>query len=91
MLVAGKNSSSSGSKAGESGGASNMKLSRTFLIELKLNELPAYRIAQQAGVNPNTLSKLVSGILPVKADDERILRVANVLGLKKDEVFEVME
>ena len=43
-----------------------MRLSQTFLIRLKLNDQPAYRIAQQAGVNPNTLSRLINGIEPIK-------------------------
>ncbi|MDA2927779.1 helix-turn-helix domain-containing protein [Acidobacteria bacterium AH-259-G07] len=65
-----------------------MKVSQEFLIRLKLNALPAYKIAQQAGVQPNTLSKLINGIEPVKPDDPRILKVAKVLGLSKQEVFE---
>ncbi len=37
-------------------------ISRRFLVELKLHPEPAYRIAQQAGVNPSTLSKLIHGL-----------------------------
>jgi plasmid maintenance system antidote protein VapI len=61
--------------------------SRQFLICLKLHELPAYRIAQQAGVNPNTLSRLINGIDPVKPQDERIISVGRVLGLSPSECF----
>ena len=49
-----------------------IKLSRQFLATLKLHELPAYRIAQLAGIDPNTLSKLINGIQPLKPNDERI-------------------
>ena len=64
------------------------RLSEQFLIRLNLHELPAYKIAQRAGVNPNTLSRLINGIDPVKAEDERIIAVGQVLGLRKDEIFE---
>ena len=64
------------------------KVSRKFLIELKLSEQPQYRIAQQAGIHPNLLSKLVHGAVPIKQDDPRVLRVGEVLGLAAEELFE---
>ncbi len=66
-------------------------ISREFLIRLKLHDQPAYRIAQQAGVHPNTLSKLIHGVMPVRADDSRLVSVGKVLGLDSDEVFEPTE
>ena len=63
-------------------------ISRQFLIRLKFHPKPAYRIAQQAEVNPTTLSKLVNGIESVRPNDERILRVAKVLGIPKERAFE---
>lgn len=63
-------------------------LSRQFLIRLKFHALPAYKIAQKAGVNPNTLSRLINGIDPVKPQDERIISVGQVLGLSPSECFE---
>lgn len=66
-------------------------LSRQFLIRLKFHELPAYKIAQQAGVNPNTLSRLINGIDPEKPQDERIISVGHVLGLSPSECFEEEE
>ena len=65
-----------------------MTLSKQFLIRLKLHELPAYKLAQQAGVNPNTLSRLINGIDPVKPQDERIISVGQVVGLSPSECFE---
>lgn len=62
-------------------------ISRTFLIELKMNSQPQYRIAQAAGIHPNMLSKLIHGAVPVRPDDERLVRVGQVLGLSKEEVF----
>jgi len=65
-----------------------MTLSRQFLIRLKLHESPAYKIAQRAGVNANTLSRLINGIDPVKPQDERIISVGQVIGLAPSECFE---
>lgn len=65
-----------------------IKLSKQFLICLKLHESPAYKIAQLAGVNPNTLSRLINGIDLLKPEDPRILAVGEVLGLKASECFE---
>ena len=64
-----------------------MTLSRQFLIRLKLHQLPAYKIAQRAGVNANTLSRLINGIDPVKPQDERIVAVGKVIGLTASECF----
>ena len=68
-----------------------MKVSATFIIRLKLHSDPAYRIAQMAGVNPTTLSKLINGAEPVRPDDDRILRVGRILGLEPEEVFDLRE
>lgn len=64
------------------------KVSREFLIRLKLNPEPAYRIAQRADINPTTLSRLINRIEPVRPNDQRILRVAKILGLAAEETFE---
>ncbi len=65
-----------------------MGLSREFLVRLKLGREPAYRVAQQAGVNPSTLSKLIRGIASVGVDDGRIIAVGRVLGLSPAECFD---
>jgi plasmid maintenance system antidote protein VapI len=65
-----------------------MKVSRKFLIRVKLNEQPAYRIAQQAKIHPNTLSKLVHGAERIKPQDARVLAVGRVLGLSPEDCFE---
>lgn len=64
------------------------KPSKRFVTELKLHDLPAYRIAQKAGIDPNVLSKLINGIEALKPDDDRILKVGRILGLKAEECFE---
>ena len=63
-------------------------LSQEFLIRLKLNDLPAYKIAQKAGVDNVRLSKLVNGITKVKIGDPDIIAVGKVLGLTEEECFE---
>ncbi len=66
-------------------------LSQQFLIRLKLNDLPAYKIAQQAGVNPTTLSRLIHGIDRVRPGDPRIIAVGEIMGLSESECFEERE
>ncbi len=63
------------------------RVSEQFLIRLKLHESPAYKIAQAAGVNPNTLSRLINGIDPVKPGDQRIVAVGRILGVPPAQCF----
>lgn len=64
-----------------------VRVSREFRARLKLADQPAYKLANRAGVNPTTLSKLINGIEPVKQNDERIGRLAAVLGMSAEEAF----
>ncbi len=66
-------------------------ISQQFLIRLKLNDLPAYKIAQRAGVNPSKLSKLINGIDRVRPRDPRIIAVGEIMGLSESECFEQKE
>ncbi len=63
-------------------------ISKRLIMEIKLSPIPAYKIAQKAGLDPSTLSKMVCGITRTKADDKRVVRVGHVLGIKADECFE---
>ena len=65
-----------------------MQLSVRFIEKLKLSNEPAYRLAWRAGIHPNTLSKLVTGYLRPKQNDERLLHIGKLLGLKPTEVFQ---
>ena len=65
------------------------RVSRAFKIALKLSEEPAYLIAQRAGLNPTTLSKLISGAERLRRDDPRIVAVGRELGLTAAECFEL--
>jgi len=64
-----------------------MRVSEEFRASVYLNEKPGYRIAQAANLDPSVLSKLLHGITRIKRNDERVLRVAKVLGLKPEECF----
>ncbi|MCH8056223.1 MAG: helix-turn-helix transcriptional regulator, partial [Deltaproteobacteria bacterium] len=63
-------------------------VSRRFVEAVKLAPKRAYRIAQEAGLHPTTLSKIMNGIEPTRPNDSRILAVAGVLGLDPKECFE---
>lgn len=64
-----------------------MQLSQKFLAQLKLSNEPAYKLAWEAGLHPNTLSKYVTGYLRPHPYDERLIRVGVLLGLEPHEVF----
>jgi hypothetical protein len=63
-------------------------VSRKLRVAIKLSETPAYKIAQAAGENPATLSKLLHGIIPVKPNDPRVIKIGKVLGIPETECFE---
>ncbi len=65
-----------------------MQISAKFRIALKTSRVRMYRLAQQAGLHPSSLSKFVNGIAPVKVEDPRLLRLGALLGLRPDELFE---
>jgi hypothetical protein len=47
-----------------------------------------YQIARRADVHPVALSAIVNGSLPIRADDPRVSRLAEVLGIPLAECFE---
>ena len=68
-----------------------VRASREFLIRLKLNDEPIYRVCQLAGVNASTLSRLINRIDSIKPSDPRIIAVGKVLGLPPSDCFEKPE
>ena len=64
-----------------------MTISDALKIAIKLSEMPAYKIAQKAGVDPNFLSKVIRGIIQVRPGDIRIIRIGKILGLSETECF----
>ena len=66
-----------------------VRISQKFLVALKLGKRYAYAVAQEAGIHPALLSKLITGAERLKpGGDPRILRVGEVLGLAPEECFE---
>jgi transcriptional regulator with XRE-family HTH domain len=47
----------------------------------------AYQIAQEAGMDPSTLSKWMCGISKPRPNDKRVIAVCKVLGVDPDEIF----
>jgi hypothetical protein len=63
-------------------------ISLKLKIAIKLSDEPAYKLAQKAGLDPSTLSKLLCGIIQVKPNDPRIVAIGKIVGIPKDECFE---
>jgi hypothetical protein len=63
-------------------------VSRKFIAAVKLSDTPAYKLAQKAGVDPVLLSKLIRGIIRPKPNDNRVIMIGALLGLKPSECFE---
>ena len=66
-------------------------VSKKLKEAVKLNPMPAYKIAQKAGVNPSTLSHLLLGITTAKTNDPRIIAVGKIIGISESECFELVE
>ena len=65
----------------------DVMVSERLRIAIFLHHMKGYQIAQQAGLHPTTLSKLLHGIEKVKPGDPRILKVGEVVGVPGDECF----
>jgi hypothetical protein len=65
-----------------------MRVSRELVAAVKLADRPAWRIAVEAGINPTVLSRLLSGYQRPRPGDPRLLRVAEILGVPRERVFE---
>lgn len=61
--------------------------SRNFIIALRMSDLPQYVLAQQVGLNPSLLSRWVIGLQKPPHNDPRLMKLAEILGLKSDEAF----
>lgn len=67
------------------------KISREFKAAIKLHSKPSYRIAQLAGIDPATLSKIICGIVKVRRNDPRVIAVSRVVGLPIEKCFEEVQ
>ena len=63
-------------------------ISEKLRAAIKLGKEPAYKIAHKAGINPSTLSKLICGIINVKAGDTRVIKIGKVFGIPAEDCFE---
>ena len=66
-------------------------ISEKLRAAIKLNSTPAYKIAQEADIDPSVLSKLICGIVKVKNGDQRVIAVGRVLGIPPNGCFEKAE
>jgi len=64
------------------------RVSRKFYEALKTSDRPNYRIAQDAGLSPSLLSKILHGCEEVRVNDRRVLAVGRILGLSPGDCFE---
>ncbi len=67
-----------------------MRISKSLRAAIKLSEHRAYQIAHHAEVHPNVLSALINGIIPVRENDPRVLRIAQVVGITPEQAFEAV-
>jgi len=63
-------------------------VSRIFKIAVKLADIPAWKIARQAGIPATDLYKLMSGATIARPGNTKVIRVGKILGLKPEECFE---
>ena len=68
-----------------------LKVSKKFIEAVKLGDRPGYKIAQEAGLHPVQLSKVVTGYDRIWPNDRRVLAVAKVLGLDPEDCFEKVD
>ncbi len=64
-----------------------LRVSKRFIEAVKLGDRPGYKIAQEAGLHPVQLSKIITGYDKVWPNDRRVLAVAKVIGLDPKECF----
>ena len=62
-------------------------VSRKFKDAIKLDDRPQYKIAWEAGINPTTLTQIVTGYIRPRNGDPRVIKVGELLGLRPEECF----
>ena len=63
-------------------------LSQKFFFELKQHGKPYHQLAWEAGLTPNQVYKITSGIDRPKRNDRRIAALCEYLGISVCEAFE---
>jgi len=64
-----------------------MKISQELYEALRLSKRNHYEIAQEVGVHPSVLSKILNGAEPLRPNDPRVVRVGRVLGISRKSLF----
>jgi Helix-turn-helix len=64
-----------------------VRVSHQLVAAIKFDGRRNYRIAQDAGIGPSTLSKLINGIERVRPQDPRVLAIAEVVGVPAERAF----
>lgn len=65
-----------------------MKISRNFILALKMDPRPAYEICNFAKIDPSWLSKAIYGAVKLEGFEERVERIGGILGLSISECWE---
>ena len=65
-----------------------MKISKKLINAYKLDGRKAYDLAKLSGLHPATFSQIMNAIIPVHMNDDRVLRIAKILGVKAKDAFE---
>ena len=68
-------------------GGKTMQVSDKLRAAIYLSQKRAYQIAQEAGLHPCVLSKLLNGIEIPKPADPRVIRVGQIVGVSPNECF----
>jgi transcriptional regulator with XRE-family HTH domain len=68
--------------------SARIRTSKALFIAVKCHRLKQRELAQRAGLDPGTLSKLIHNDLALKPNDLRVRRLARVVSLPIDEAFE---
>jgi hypothetical protein len=61
--------------------------SRDLVIAVKLHRERAWRLARHADLPPATVSRIVTGVEKLRENDERVLRLADVVGVPREKAF----
>jgi hypothetical protein len=56
-----------------------MQVSKKFIHAIKLDPRPQYKLAWEAGINPSTLSQIVTGYVRLRIADPRVIFVCEDL------------
>jgi transcriptional regulator with XRE-family HTH domain len=65
----------------------NMRISSELRAAIKLGTNKQYELAQAIGTHPSQVSGWLTGAIPVRDGDPRVLRLAELVGVPADRAF----